>query len=99
MLWSTMGWNRLGPHCAWFEADSAAVRCAYFPLAEQPDDLSCLLELATMAIGDADGIVRVGELRFFQNVREVSGTDIAQRSRELLRNCKAIKIIVLLPLP
>ena len=46
-----------------FEVDAAwLVRCSILSaLAEQPDiDLGWLLDLATMAIADADGTVRVG---------------------------------------
>ena len=71
-----------------------------FRLAEQPEiDLNWLLELATMAIVDADGTVRVGGAEILSRiVREVPGTEIAQRSRELLQQLQSVKTIVLLPL-
>ena len=76
-----------------FEADAAwLVRCSILSaLAEQPEiDLNWLLELATMAIGDADGTVRVGGAEILSRiVREVPGTDIAQRSRELLQQLQS----------
>ena len=66
MLWPATGWSAPGPLRSAFEADAAwLVRCSILSaLAEQPEiDLTWLLELATMAIADADAIVRVVEPR------------------------------------
>ncbi len=66
-----------------FEADAAwLVRCSILSaLAEQPDiDLAWLLELATMAIADADGTVRVSGAEILSRiVRE--GAPIPSRCR------------------
>ena len=72
-----------------FEADAAwLVRCSILSaLAEQPDiDLAWLLELATMAIADADGIVRVSGAEILSRiVREGSALPIGEQARTLLQ--------------
>ena len=73
-----------------FEADAAwLVRCSILSaLAEQPDiDLAWLLELATMAIADADGIVRVSGAEILSRIVREGGTDsIAVQARGLLQS-------------
>ena len=73
-----------------FEADAAwLVRCSILSaLAEQPDiDLGWLLELATMAIADADGTVRVSGAEILSRIVREGGTDsIAVQARGLLQS-------------
>ena len=73
-----------------FEADAAwLVRCSILSaLAEQPDiDLAWLLELATMAIADADGTVRVSGAEILSRIVREGGTDsIAVQARGLLQS-------------
>ena len=64
------------------------MRCSILSaLAEQPDiDLAWLLELATMAIADADGIVRVSGAEILSRiVREGSALPIGEQARTLLQ--------------
>ena len=72
-----------------FQADQAwLVRCSILSaLAEQPEiDLNWLLELATMAIGDADGTVRVSGAEILGRlVRDGAGQSIGEQARTLLR--------------
>ena len=72
-----------------FAADAAwLVRCSILSvLAEQPDiDLAWLLELATMAIADADGTVRVSGAEILSRiVREGSALTIGDQARSLLQ--------------
>ena len=72
-----------------FKADNAwLVRCSILSaLAEQPDiDLSWLLELGTMAIGDADGIVRVSGAEILSRInRDASNQPIGKQARNLLQ--------------
>jgi len=73
-----------------FESDDAwLVRCSILSaLAEQPDiDLSWLLELATMAIADADGTVRVSGAEILARIiRDGSGLSISDQARCLLQS-------------
>ena len=73
-----------------FEADAAwLVRCIILSaLAEQPDiDLAWLLELATMAIADADGTVRVSGAEILSRIVREGGADsIAVQARGLLQS-------------
>ena len=73
-----------------FEADAAwLVRCSILSaLAEQPDIyLGWLLELATMAIADADGTVRVSGAEILSRIVREGGTDsIAVQARGLLQS-------------
>ena len=73
-----------------FEVDDAwLVRCSILSaLAEQPEiDLSWLLELATMAIDDADGTVRVSGAEILSRiVRDGSGLSISDQARCLLQS-------------
>ena len=73
-----------------FEADAAwLVRCSILSaLAEQPDiDLGWLLELATMAIADADGTVRVSGAEILSRIVQEGGADpIAVQARGLLQS-------------
>ena len=72
-----------------FAADDAwLVRCSILSaLAEQPDiAFSWLLELATMAIADADGTVRVSGAEILGRlVREGDAPGIGDQARKLLR--------------
>ena len=72
-----------------FAADDAwLVRCSILSaLAEQPDiAFSWLLELATMAIADADGTVRVSGAEILGRlVREADPQGIGDQARSLLR--------------
>ena len=72
-----------------FAADDAwLVRCSILSaLAEQPDiSFSWLLELATMAIADADGTVRVSGAEILGRlVREGDAQGIGDQARKLLR--------------
>ena len=72
-----------------FAADDAwLVRCSILSaLAEQPDiAFSWLLELATMAIADADGTVRVSGAEILGRlVREGNAPGIGDQARKLLR--------------
>ena len=72
-----------------FQADQAwLVRCSILSaLAEQPEiNLSWLLELATMAISDADGTVRVSGAEILGRlVRDGAGQSIGEQARTLLR--------------
>ena len=72
-----------------FEADAAwLVRCSILSvLAEQPNiDLGWLLELATMAIADADGTVRVSGAEILSRiVREGWQQPIGEQARTLLQ--------------
>lgn len=72
-----------------FAADDAwLVRCSILSaLAEQPDiAFSWLLELATMAIADADGTVRVSGAEILGRlVREGDAQGIGDQARKLLR--------------
>ena len=72
-----------------FQADQAwLVRCSILSaLAEQPEiNLNWLLELATMAIGDADGTVRVSGAEILGRlVRDGAGQSIGEQARTLLR--------------
>ncbi|MCB4412117.1 HEAT repeat domain-containing protein [Synechococcus sp. MU1611] len=72
-----------------FEADNAwLVRCSILSaLAEQPGiDLGWLLELATLAVADADGIVRVSGAEILSRiVREGSALPIGEQARTLLQ--------------
>ena len=72
-----------------FAADEAwLVRCSILSaFAEQPEiALSWLLELATMAIADADGTVRVSGAEILGRlVREGDGQTIGEQSRTLLQ--------------
>lgn len=71
-----------------FQADTAwLVRCSILSaLAEQPEiELAWLLELATMAIEDADGTVRVGGAEILGRlVRDGSGQPTGAAARNLL---------------
>ena len=73
-----------------FEADAAwLVRCSILSaLAEQPEiDLTWLLELATMAIADADAIVRVSGAEILSRiVREAANASIGAKARGLLQS-------------
>ena len=73
-----------------FEADNAwLVRCSILSaLAEQPEiDLTWLLELATMAIADADAIVRVSGAEILSRiVREAANASIGAKARGLLQS-------------
>ena len=72
-----------------FEADAAwLVRCSILSaLAEQPEiDLGWLLELATMAIVDADGTVRVSGAEILSRIlRDGSTLPIGDQARSLLQ--------------
>ena len=72
-----------------FQADQAwLVRCSILSaLAEQPEiNLSWLLELATMAISDADGTVRVSGAEILGRlVRDGAGQSVGEQARTLLR--------------
>ena len=72
-----------------FEADDAwLVRCSILSaLAEQPEiDLNWLLELATMAIRDADGTVRVtGAAILGRVVRDGADQPLGDQARTLLQ--------------
>ena len=72
-----------------FAADDAwLVRCSILSaLAEQPEiELAWLLELATMAIEDADGTVRVGGAEVLGRlVRDASAQPIGAAARNLLQ--------------
>ena len=71
-----------------FDADNAwLVRCSILSaLAEQPEiDFTCLLELATAAITDGDGTVRVSGAEILGRiVREGSDQPIGEQARTLL---------------
>ena len=73
-----------------FEADAAwLVRCSILSaLAEQPEiDLTWLLELATMAIADADAIVRVSGAEILSRIVREGGADpIGAKARGLLQS-------------
>ena len=73
-----------------FEADNAwLVRCSILSaLAEQPEiDLTWLLELATIAIADADAIVRVSGAEILSRiVREAANASIGAKARGLLQS-------------
>ena len=73
-----------------FEADDAwLVRCSILSaLAEQPGiDLGWLLELATMAIADADGTVRVSGAEILARIiRDGHLQPIAQQARTLIQS-------------
>ena len=73
-----------------FEADVAwLVRCSILSaLAEQPEiDLTWLLELATMAIADADAIVRVSGTEILSRIVREGGSDsIGAKARVLLHS-------------
>ena len=73
-----------------FEADAAwLVRCSILSaLAEQPAiDLDWLLELATMAIADADAIVRVSGAEILSRIVREGGADpSAVQARGLLQS-------------
>ena len=73
-----------------FEADNAwLVRCSILSaLAEQPGiDLGWLLELATLAVADADGIVRVSGAEILSRIVREGGNDpIALQARSLLQS-------------
>ena len=73
-----------------FEADGAwLVRCSILSaLAEQPEiDLTWLLELATIAITDADGMVRVSGAEILSRiVREGTTQPIGAQARGLLQS-------------
>jgi hypothetical protein len=65
------------------------VRCSILSaLAEQPDiDLGWLLELATMAIADADGTVRVSGAEILSRIVREGGADpIGAKARGLLQS-------------
>ena len=72
-----------------FEADAAwLVRCSILSaLAEHPEiDLNWLLELATIAIADADAIVRVSGAEILSRiVRDGSSLAIGEQARSLLQ--------------
>ena len=72
-----------------FTADNAwLVRCSILSaLAEQPEiNLSWLMELATMAITDADGTVRVSGAEILGRlVREGAGQAVGDQARALLQ--------------
>lgn len=72
-----------------FAADNAwLVRCSILSaLAEQPEiNLSWLMELATMAIADPDGTVRVSGAEILGRlVRDGSGQPVAEQARTLLQ--------------
>jgi len=72
-----------------FAADDAwLVRCSILSaLAEQPEiDLSWLMELAAIAITDADGTVRVSGAEILGRlVREGSGQPVGEQARTLLQ--------------
>ena len=72
-----------------FAKDGAwLVRCSILSaLAEQPEiDLTWLLELATMAIADADGTVRVGGAEILARIlQDGAHQPIAQQARMLLQ--------------
>ena len=73
-----------------FEADAAwLVRCSILSaLAEQPEiNLTWLLELATMAIADADAIVRVSGAEILSRIVREGGRDsIGAKARGLLQS-------------
>ena len=73
-----------------FEADNAwLVRCSILSaLAEQPEiDLTWLLELATMAIADADAIVRVSGAEILSRIVREGGSDsIGAKARSFLQS-------------
>ena len=73
-----------------FEADNAwLVRCSILSaLAEQPEiDLTWLLELATMAIADADAIVRVSGAEILSRIVREGGNDsIGAKARGFLQS-------------
>ena len=73
-----------------FEADAAwLVRCSILSaLAEQPEiDLTWLLELATMAIADADAIVRVSGAEILSRIVRERGSDpIGAKARGILQS-------------
>ena len=89
-LWPATGW--IGPPLlrSAFEADAAwLVRCSILSaLAEQPAiDLGWLLELATTAIADADGTVRVSGAEILSRiVREGRADPSAEQARGLLQS-------------
>ena len=72
-----------------YAADDAwLVRCSILSaLAEQPEiNLSWLMELATMAITDADGTVRVSGAEILGRlVRDGSGQPVGEQARSLLQ--------------
>ena len=72
-----------------FAADDAwLVRCSILSaLAEQPEiNLSWLMELATMAVTDADGTVRVSGAEILGRlVRDGSGQPVGEQARTLLQ--------------
>ena len=72
-----------------FTADDAwLVRCSILSaLAEQPEiNLSWLMELATMAIADPDGTVRVSGAEILGRlVRDGSGQPVGEQARSLLQ--------------
>ena len=72
-----------------YAADDAwLVRCSILSaLAEQPEiNLSWLMELATMAIADADGTVRVSGAEILGRlVRDGSGQPVGEQARSLLQ--------------
>ena len=72
-----------------FAADDAwLVRCSILSaLAEQPEiNLSWLMELATMAIADPDGTVRVSGAEILGRlVRDGSGQPVGEQARSLLQ--------------
>ena len=72
-----------------FEADDAwLVRCSILSaLAEQPEiDLHWLMELATIAITDADGTVRVGGAEILARiVRDATSLPVGVQARTLLQ--------------
>ena len=72
-----------------FAADEAwLVRCSILSaLAEQPEiNLSWLMELATMAIADPDGTVRVSGAEILGRlVRDGSGQPVGEQARSLLQ--------------
>ena len=89
MLWPATGWSGPGP------LRSALSRCRLagalqhpVALAEQPDiDLTWLLELATMAIADADAIVRVSGAEILSRiVRDGVNDPIGAKARGLLQS-------------
>ena len=65
------------------------MRCSILSaLAEQPGiDLGWLLELATLAVADADGIVRVSGAEILSRIVREGGNDpIALQARSLLQS-------------
>ena len=76
-----------------FDSDSEwLVRCSIMSaLAEQPDiDLTWLLELASMAINDADGTVRVGGAEILARIiRDGLGSQLSKHARSLLRSLQS----------